>query len=112
MEKVRGGQAQSVNELATKTVLEQVSNILCWFNIVKKKYELVLSQDLKSNKLLKNDVEITPYLPFVGLATGGMTVGKYMAKGYIDGEEEEEPSKGTPPKPDNDSSTEENDQKE
>ena len=66
--KYEADKLKEVNELATKTVLEQVSNILCWFGIVRKRYELDLSQDLESNKLLKNDVEkvvgmITPYLP-------------------------------------------------
>ena len=90
---------KEVNELATKTVLEQVSSVLCWLNIVKEKYQMDLSQDLESNKLLKADIEkivgmITPFLPFVGFATGGLTVGKYVAMGCL--EEEEEPSKSTP----------------
>ena len=51
-------------------------------------FELVISKhdlenDLSKNDLLKKDIKtivgvITPYIPFIGLISGGITVGGHM----------------------------------
>ena len=114
-DKHEADQLKEVNELATETILKQTSNILCWFNIVKKKYETDLAEDLESNKLLRKDIEkivsiVTPYLPYVGLATGGLTFGRYAAQSHITKEEEQDTN--TPPQQNNDPSPQEDEQKE
>ena len=37
---------KEVNELATETILKQTSNILCWFEVVKKGMNLILQEIL------------------------------------------------------------------
>ena len=70
------------------------------------KFEGQLSDDLESSNLLKKDVErivglVTPYLPFVGLTTGGVTVLRYAVQSRFSGAEEEDthipPSQGHDP---------------
>ena len=44
-----------------------------------------LEKDLEGNELFKRDVKnilclITPYIPFVGLVCGGVSVGKHITK--------------------------------
>ena len=110
LEKYEADQLKEVNELATETILKQTSNILCWFEIVKKRYESDLAKNLESNTLLRADIEkivgmVTPFLPFVGLAMGGLTVGRYAVQSHITGEEGQDTN--TPPQQDNDPSPQE-----
>ena len=53
---------------------------------------------------------ITPYLPYVGLATGGLTVGRYAAESYLSKEEDQ--GTHSPQAQDSDPSPSEDDQTE
>ena len=52
---------------------------------------------------------VTPYIPFIGGVTGGLTVGKWHLKGRME-EEQEEPNTSNPPKGHTDPREEANDQ--
>ena len=116
LEKYETEKIKEVNEVATEQVLTHMSSILCWFNVVKKRYESNLKEDLEKNKLLRNDIEkivgimVTPFLPFVGLATGGVTVGRYALQSHMTKEEEQDTH--IPPSQDNDPLPSEDEQKE
>ena len=49
-----------------------------------------LEKDLEGNELFKRDVKnalclITPYIPFVGIACGGISIGKHIMKKRSEG---------------------------
>ena len=54
-----------------------------------------LEKELSKDKLLRRDVKflvekVTPYLPYLGLLSGGITVGKHVKKKYNNQEEKKE----------------------
>ena len=76
--------AQQLDEANGQLAEILVSN----FSEFMEKFELVMSKndlenDLSKNELLKKDIKtivgfITPYVPFIGLISGGITVGGHV----------------------------------
>jgi len=113
--KYEADQLRETNEFITRKVMENASSLLCWVDLVKKKYEADLSNELEENTLLRKDVEkivesISPYFPLLGLVTGGVSVGKFAVKSRLEGEEEH--NKRSPPGAEHDPAREEGEQKE
>ena len=57
----------------------------------------LLAAELKEDKLLQGNIKtavnfVAPYLPFIGLVTGGATLGKHMMRQKASTDESEEPS--------------------
>ena len=53
-----------------------------------------LEKELSKDKLLRRDVKflvekVTPYLPYLGILSGGITVGKHVFKKKYNSEEKE-----------------------
>ena len=76
-------QLDETNEQITKTLIDQLSELLTSLEMVEEKEEL--KDDLESNELFKRDVKsilsyVTPYVPLIGLACGAICLGKHMLK--------------------------------
>ena len=57
----------------------------------------LLAAELKEDKLLQGNIKtavnfVTPFIPFIGLVTGGATLGKHMMRQKASTDESEEPS--------------------
>ena len=71
------------NEQITKTLIDQLSELLTSLEMVEEKEEL--KDDLQNNEFFKRDVKnilsyVTPYVPLIGLACGAICLGKHMLK--------------------------------
>ena len=76
-------QLDETNEQITKTLIDQLSELLTSLEMVEEKEEL--KDDLQNNELFKRDVKsilsyVTPYVPLIGLACGAICLGKHMLK--------------------------------
>ena len=76
-------QLDETNEQITKTLIDQLSELLSSLEMVEKKEEL--KDDLRDNELFKRDVRnilsyVTPYVPWIGLACGAICLGKHVLK--------------------------------
>ena len=86
-------QLDEVNEQLVDILIEKFSELLTKLEMVKK--DCNLEDDLTKNKILKKDLKtiagyVTPYVPFVGLISGGITVGGHVVnKKVFDNEKEE-----------------------
>ena len=69
------------NEQLTEIFVAKFSEMMEQLELVKNKLEL--EKDRPKNELLKNDVKklvgyITPFVPYIGLISGGLTVGGHV----------------------------------
>ena len=108
LQKYEADQLRETNEFITKKIMDNASSFLCWIELVKSKFEIDLSNELLENTLLKKDIEkvvsnISPYLPLLGLISGGVSVGKFAVKSRLEGEEDQ--NKNNPPSEETDPST-------
>ena len=76
-------QLDETNEQITKTLIDQLSELLTSLEMVEEKEEL--RDDLQNNELFKRDVKsilsyVTRYVPLIGLACGAICLGKHMLK--------------------------------
>ena len=70
-----------MNEKVTDVLITKVSELLMNLDLVKD--NVSLEDDLGKNELFKRDVKraigyLTPYIPMVGLVSGGITVGAHV----------------------------------
>ena len=71
------------NAVLAETLIVKFADLLEMLNTVPSAKDLAL--ELKEDKLLKGNVKtvinfIAPFIPFIGLVTGGATVGKHVMK--------------------------------
>ena len=71
-----------VNEKVTDVLITKFSELMVKLDLVKD--NVSLEDDLGKNELFKRDVKrmigyLTPYVPLVGLVSGGITVGAHVA---------------------------------
>ena len=71
-----------VNEKVTDVLMTKLSELMVNLDLVKD--NVSLEEDLAKNELFKSDVKriigyLTPYVPMVGLISGGITVGVHVA---------------------------------
>ena len=71
-----------VNEKVTGVLITKLSELMVNLDLVKD--NVSLEDDLAKNELFKRDVKriigyLTPYVPMVGLISGGITVGAHVA---------------------------------
>ena len=71
-----------VNEKVTDVLITKLSELMANLDLVKD--NVSLEDDLSKNELFKRDVKriigyLTPYVPMVGLVSGGITVGAHVA---------------------------------
>ena len=76
-------QAEKANMFLTDLLISKFADLLGGLEAIESADEL--EKDLAKDKLLKRDVKnivekITPYLPCLGLVSGGITVGKHVVK--------------------------------
>ena len=72
-----------VNEKVTDVLITKLSELMVNLELVKD--NVSLENDLAKNELFKRDVKkiiryLTPYIPMVGLLSGGITVGAHFKK--------------------------------
>ena len=71
-----------MNEKGTDVLITKISELLMNLDLVKD--NVSLEDDISKNELFKRDVKriigyLTPYVPMVGLVSGGVTVGAHVA---------------------------------
>ena len=71
-----------VNEKVTGVLITKISELMMKLDLVKD--NVSLEDDLGKNELFKREVKmivgyLTPYVPLVGLVSGGITVGAHVA---------------------------------
>ena len=79
-----------VNEKVTDVLITKLSELMANLDLVKD--NVSLENDLSKNELFKRDVKriigyLTPYVPLVGLVSGGITVGAHVADKKLNPEE-------------------------
>ena len=84
-------QAEKANVFLTDLLISKFSDLLGGLDAIESADEL--EKDLSIDKLLKRDVKnlvekLTPFLPYLGLVSGGITVGKHVVKKKYSKEEE------------------------
>lgn len=72
---------QKANEFLTDLLISKFSSTLGGLNAIENPEEL--TNELKKDELLKRDVyciveKVSPYLPLIGILSGGITVGKHV----------------------------------
>ena len=81
-----------MNEKVTDVPLTKFSELMVNLDLVKD--NVSLEKDLAKNELFKREVKriigyLTPYVPMVGLISGGITVGAHVADKKFNPKEEE-----------------------
>ena len=76
-------QAEKANVFLTDLLISKFSDLLGGLEAIESSDEL--EKDLIKDKLLRRDVKnivekVTPFLPCIGLLSGGITVGKHVVK--------------------------------
>ena len=76
-------QLDETREEIANTLIKQLSELMTSLELVDDGESL--ERDLEGNELFKRDIKnilchVTPYLPFVGLLSGGICLGKHMMK--------------------------------
>ena len=76
-------QAEKANEFLTDLLISKFADLLGGLEAIESSEEL--EKELVKDKLLKRDVKsviekISPYLPYLGILSGGVTVGKHVIK--------------------------------
>ena len=82
-----------VNEKVTGVLITKLSELMVNLDLAKD--NVSLEDDLAKNELFKRDVKriigyLTPYVPMVGLVSGGITVGAHVADKKLNSKEEPE----------------------
>ena len=82
-----------MNEKVTGVLITKLSELMVNLDLVKD--NVSLEDDLAKNELFKRDVKriigyLTPYVPMVGLISGGITVGAHVADKKLNSKEEPE----------------------
>ena len=80
-------QAEKANIFLTDFLISKFSDLLGGFEAIERSEEL--EKDLSKDKLLKRDLKsvlekFSPYLPYLGIFSGGITVGKHVIKKRAD----------------------------
>ena len=80
-------QAEKANMFLTDLLISKFSDLLGGLEAIESSDEL--EKDLIKDKLLRRDVKnivekMTPFLPYLGLLSGGITVGKHVIKKKYD----------------------------
>ena len=86
-------QAEKANAFLTDLLVSKFADLLGGLEAIESNAEL--EKELSKDKLLRRDVKflvekVTPYLPCLGLVSGGITVGKHVVKKKYHGKEEKE----------------------
>ena len=76
-------QAEKANSFLTDMLISRFSDLLGGLDAIESSDEL--DKKLKADKFLRSDVKsiierFTPFLPFLGIISGGVTVGKHVIK--------------------------------
>ena len=76
-------QADKPNSFLTDMLISRFSDLLGGLDAIESSEEL--GKELRADKLLRRDVKsiverFTPFLPFLGIISGGVTVGKHVIK--------------------------------
>ena len=76
-------QAEKANAFLTDLLVSKFADLLGGLNAIESGEEL--EKELIKNKLLKRDVKsvvekLSPFLPYLGILSGGVTVGKHVFK--------------------------------
>ena len=76
-------QAEKANVFLTDLLISKFSDLLGGLDAIENSEEL--EKQLQSDKLLRKDVKsvvkkLTPFLPYLGILSGGVTVGKHVVK--------------------------------
>ena len=74
---------QKTNELLTDLLISKFSNLLGGVDVMDSVENM--EDELKKDQLLRRDftnlvASLTPYIPYLGLLSGGKTVGKHVSK--------------------------------
>ena len=85
-------QAEKANAFLTDLLVSKFADLLGGLEAIESSEEL--EKELSKDKLLRRDVKflvekVTPYLPYLGIISGGITVGKHVMKKKYQGKEEE-----------------------
>ena len=85
-------QLDEANEQLSEILISKFSNFMEKFELVVSKDDL--ENDLSKNELLKKDIKtivgyITPHIPFIGLISGGITVGGHVVSKKLSKEDDE-----------------------
>ena len=80
-------QAEKANVFLTDFLISKFSDLLGGFEAIESSEEL--EKELSKDKLLKRDLksvveQLSPYLPYFGILSGGITVGKHFIKKRTD----------------------------
>ena len=80
-------QAEKANIFLTDLLISKFSDLLGGFEAIETSEEL--EKELAKDKLLKRDLKsvlerFSPYLPYLGIFSGGITVGKHVIKKRAD----------------------------
>ena len=91
-------QLDEANGPLADILVSKFSELMEQLELVKSKCEL--EKDLTKNELLKRDIKkivgyITPFVPFIGIISGGITVGGHVISKKTEGSEGSEGSKGS-----------------
>ena len=86
-------QTEKANAFLTDLLISKFADLLGGLEAIESSEEL--EKDLIKDKLLKRDVKnlverVTPFLPCIGLLSGGITVGKHVVKKKYTKEEKKE----------------------
>ena len=86
-------QTEKANAFLTDLLMSKFSDLLGGLEAIESSDEL--EKDLSKDKLLRRDVKflvekVTPFLPYLGILSGGITVGKHVVKKKYQGKEEKE----------------------
>ena len=84
-------QADKANSFLADMIISKFSDLLGGLDAIESSEEL--DKELRTDKLLRRDVKsiverFTPFLPFLGILSGGITVGKHVFKHRTGGDEE------------------------
>ena len=76
-------QLDETNEQITSTLIGQLSELLTSLELVEDGEDL--KGELEGNEIFKRDVKnilcyVTPYIPLIGLACGGICLGKHILR--------------------------------
>ena len=86
-------QAEKTNAFLTDLLISKFSDLLGGLEAIESSE--TLEKELSKDELLKKDVQnliekIAPFIPFIGLLSGGITVGKHVVNKKYKNEEETE----------------------
>ena len=90
---MRDSKQKKANAFLTDLLISKFADLLGGLEAIESSDEL--EKDLTKDKLLRRDVKnlvekVTPFLPYLGLLSGGVTVGKHVVKKKYRGNEKEE----------------------